>query len=420
MSFEPWINWQFHKAPRWIDPRASFVRASVARAPNRLGVLSAVPANVARFQFNPVTRLCEGLLVEPQRTNLLLRSEELDNAAWTATGLTVAANAATAPDGTTTADNLVVTALNGSLAQAVTITAGRGIGYSFHARANASGFVLLQLSDGTNAVQCWYNLAAGTVGTNTAGAATCVFSQKSIEDLGGGIYRCGLEVVTNTSTVFVATISPAAADNAAPAVGNSCYAWGGQFEADAALTNVTSYIPTAGASATRSADNLILPVTTAQVPLDRGTMVFEFTQRLIPPVNGGQSVVLGGIGNASGFTDFLYVSRSGATSVGATYSSTNNPGTPTIPNKTIAFVPGQIYRVGVSWSANRVAITVDGAAITAGSANIVPMTQVGRIAVGCAPWSASSASTLSNVVHRAFQYAPHTVTDAVLQQLTAP
>ena len=48
-----------------------------------------MPANTARYRFHPVTGLSEGLLVEAQRTNLLLRSEEFENAVWTATNLTV-------------------------------------------------------------------------------------------------------------------------------------------------------------------------------------------------------------------------------------------------------------------------------------------------------------------------------------------
>ena len=65
------------------------------------------------------------------------------------------------------------------------------------------------------------------------------------------------------------------------------------------------------------------------------------------------------------------------------------------------------------------AICIDGGTINATTANVVPLLAVARIAVGCAPWSTSSAGTLSNTVHRAFVYAPICVTDAALQQLTA-
>ncbi len=152
MSFEPRINWQFHKTPRWLDPRAAFTRASLGRTDNRIGLVSAVPANVGRWRFNPATRLCEGLLCEPQRTNLILWSEDFTNPAWTASNLTPTSNTTIAPDGTTTADTLAVTGAGGKVSQAIAITAGRGIAYGPYLKANATSWAILTLSDGTNSV----------------------------------------------------------------------------------------------------------------------------------------------------------------------------------------------------------------------------------------------------------------------------
>jgi hypothetical protein len=414
MSIEPWINWQFHKAPGLIDPRASFSRASTARTVGRTGALITKPANAARFRFNPVTGLSEGLLVEQQRTNLLLRSEELNNAAWTATGATVTANSTAAPDGATTADTVAATAPGGNVAQAVTITAGRGIALSVFFRANATAWAWMQITDGTNAVECWFNLADGVVGANTAGAATNVFSQKTIEKMGGGWFRCALETTTVTSTGFTARFGPAAADSAAPASGNSLFAWGTQLEADSALNSLTSYISTTSGTGTRNADNLLLPVTSAEVPLDRGTMVFEWLQRPRPPSNGGQGLVLGGIGAT--FDNTIYPWRTGSTSLTISYRAggVDAPGV----TRTCAFAPGTIYRAGVAWAPGRLAFCLDGGVVTTGTAGITPFGSVARIGVGGGPWTAVASG--SGVVHRAFIYAPHTVSDAVLQQLTAP
>lgn len=54
------------------------------------------------------TRVASNGLIEKVRTNLVPYSQEFDNAAWTKTGLTISANAAVAPDGTTTADKSVI------------------------------------------------------------------------------------------------------------------------------------------------------------------------------------------------------------------------------------------------------------------------------------------------------------------------
>ena len=229
-------------------------------------------------------------------------------------------------------------------------------------------------------------------------------------------YLCALEVTSSVSTTIAATIAPTAADSTASATGNSLFAWGAQLEAESSLTNLSSYIPTTSATVTRSADNLILPVTSSQVALDRGTMIFEFVPRPVPLVIGGATVVLGGIGDT--FSNTIYISRQGNTSLGVTYIPSG--GASSTVSRTCAFTPGTTYRFGVAWQPGRYAICIDGGAIAAGQSNIVPLASIARIAVGCAPWSTSSPNTLSNAVHRAFIYAPICVPDAALQQLTAP
>ena len=49
---------------------------------------------------------CPSLLLEGTSTNLQIRSEEFDNAAWTKTFITVTANDTISPDGTESADKL--------------------------------------------------------------------------------------------------------------------------------------------------------------------------------------------------------------------------------------------------------------------------------------------------------------------------
>ena len=68
-----------------------------------------LPGNHAT-QSNAAQRPTYGVVPATGRRNLLTFSEQFDNAAWPKLSATVSANAATAPDGTTTADNLVETA----------------------------------------------------------------------------------------------------------------------------------------------------------------------------------------------------------------------------------------------------------------------------------------------------------------------
>ena len=58
-----------------LDSRVTFTRSgNTATVTNSSGVIALVNANLPRFDFNPTTLVCNGLLIEEARTNLLLNS----------------------------------------------------------------------------------------------------------------------------------------------------------------------------------------------------------------------------------------------------------------------------------------------------------------------------------------------------------
>jgi hypothetical protein len=58
-----------------LDPRVTFTRSdNTATVINSAGTIVSVNADTPRFNFNPSTLVCNGLLIEQQRTNLLLNS----------------------------------------------------------------------------------------------------------------------------------------------------------------------------------------------------------------------------------------------------------------------------------------------------------------------------------------------------------
>lgn len=96
-----------------IDSRVTFTRGSSAYRVNASGVLASMGNNVARFDYNPTTLAQRGLLIEESRTNLALRSEELDNAAWVRTGLaSVTVDTIAAPNAAVTAEKLIEDSAN--------------------------------------------------------------------------------------------------------------------------------------------------------------------------------------------------------------------------------------------------------------------------------------------------------------------
>jgi len=52
-----------------VDPRITFIRASSATYFNQAGVMTTASTNVPRIDFNPVTGVCNGFLIEESRTN---------------------------------------------------------------------------------------------------------------------------------------------------------------------------------------------------------------------------------------------------------------------------------------------------------------------------------------------------------------
>jgi hypothetical protein len=413
MSIEPGYSFNFARGGEFLDPRISFLRASTAMRGNRQGLLESVVANAPRFHFNPLTKVCEGLLVEGQRTNFLLRSQEFDNASWTKTTLTVTANSTTAPDGTTTAETLAVTGASGRVAQAVTITAGRGIALSVYAKANATSWLWVEVTDGTNAVACWFNLSAGTAGTNTAGAASNIFSQKLVEVLPNGWVRCMLETTTAGSTAFTASISAASADNTAPANTNSVFAWGAQLEAEqAGFTSASSYIPTTSATVTRSADAPYVTLDARLYNPTEGTIVADAILRPFPPQATGQSLMLGGLGDT--FANTIYCSRSGAAALTATFISASasiNIG------RVQTLTQGMNLKIAMAWANNDNSFTSNGGAPS--NSSLALIASAVRLGIGVSPFTTSPGATALFGCMRSFQYVPDRLVAADLQTLTA-
>jgi hypothetical protein len=411
MSTEPSINWNFARAPLDIDARATFARASVGRGIDRLGRLEARPANGGRWRFNPATRLCEGLLIESQRTNLALRSEEFDNASWTKTDITVTADSVAAPDGTTTADTLAATAVDANAAQAVTITAGRGVAFAVWLRAGATSFAALKLSAGGNTVECWFNLSTGATATNTAGASSLLYSSKDIIDHGGGWYRCILMVLTSAVTTITASISPAAADNTAAADTDSVYAWGAQIEAAATSTNPTSYIPTTTATVTRSADYLTIPTDGRWYSSSAGTLYWEGVMQTLSPVGNAEIVNL--LDLSADADNEIRVTRTSNAVLTATITAA---GVATALAQSATLTAGARVRAAVAWANNDIAFTVNGAAPSTSTSAALPSAAT-TLAVGNRGYSVASSLGAFAAV-RAIQYYPRRLSGADLITLT--
>jgi hypothetical protein len=225
---------------------------------NYIPTLLTAADNVARFDHNPTTGESLGLLIEEQRTNLVLRAEEFDNASWAKLRATVNSNVTVAPDGTISADALLDTAVSGTHVAIQTITkAASAIIYaaSVYLKAGVRTLGELRVSDQAgNGARVTFNLTAGTLGTPVSFGTGFTAGTSTIVSVGNGWYRVVLVATSNSATTLghEVYIANASANISYAGDGNGIYIWGAQLEAGAFPT---SYIPTVASQVTRSADS---------------------------------------------------------------------------------------------------------------------------------------------------------------------
>ena len=239
-----------------LDPRITFTRASTATFVGSNGLIQTAAIDTPRFDYNPTTLAPKGLLIEEQRTNLLLYSAQFDNAAWTKSNSTVTVDATVSPDGTSNADKIVEAATTSihDVRRNSTASASTAYTQSIFVKAAERTKIQLQMFGNTGGSTVNFDLVAGTV--NVAGAyGGWSSSSGTITSFGNGWYR-----LTNTSTTNVGLTVVTSAFLLADAAGNASYTgngtsgmfyFGAQLEAGAFAT---SYVPTVAAQVTRAVD----------------------------------------------------------------------------------------------------------------------------------------------------------------------
>ena len=229
----------------------TFTRASSGTYTDSAGVIQTAATDVPRFDHNPTTGESLGLLVEEQRTNLPLRSEEFDNASWAKDFTTATADADTAPNGTTTADKVAEDSSNNfhAISQYVSGFASGAIA-TLSIYAKAAGRTRFRIQTDASA---GFGTADFNLSTGTATAGTGVVSNGSIINVGDGWYRCSARCTTSGAGAIGLKVILAQSTYGTAYTGDGTsgiYFWGAQLEAGAFPT---SYIPTTTAAVTRSA-----------------------------------------------------------------------------------------------------------------------------------------------------------------------
>ena len=204
-----------------LDPRITFSRGSNATLVDSTGKITYAPAN------------------------LVLRSEEFDNASWAKTNSTVTANAAVAPDGTSTADKLVENTANGihSAVQTVTVVSGTTYAFSAYVKAAERDFALIQSNFGNN-VYGTVNLSTGA--TNLIGGTGAL----NAVSVGDGWWRVSLTAASSNPSgafnIYTATNSTTFSYTGDGTSG--IFIWGAQLEPVTYQTTPSTYNATTSAA----------------------------------------------------------------------------------------------------------------------------------------------------------------------------
>jgi len=211
-----------------LDSRVTFTRSGdTATVVNSSGFIAPINADLPRFDYDPTTLVCKGLLIEDTRTNIALTSNDFTSVSWSNTSVSVTANAAVSPDGTSNASLLTATAADCALIQTVAVTTATAYSFSIYLRAATT----------TN-----ISLFVDTSGLNTFVSlpitVTTAWQRFSLPFTTTGVL-CKIYVGGGSSFS-----SPEAV-----------FAYGAQLEAGAFPT---SYIPTTATSVTRNADIAIM------------------------------------------------------------------------------------------------------------------------------------------------------------------
>jgi len=317
------------------DSRITYSGGANGTRVNSSGVI--VAATTPRFDYDPVTLAARGLLVEEARTNLMLRSQEFDNAAWPRFGTTsITANAVTSPDGTTNADLLTMTSAGSGTFQAATGAASTAYTGTIYLRAAAPVTVNLILT--TNladpvTVACSVTTAwqRFTVNKTTSPGTTQIALQ--ISDTGSG--------------------------------GTSVYLWGAQTEVGAFAT---SYIPTTTAAVTRTADSVVMTGTNFLSWYNQSEGTFVVSGDLAFPASGGSQFLARASDNS--YNNSVAANCS-STGFGATNTAAGGvfDGNASVTN---IFVANTVFKMASSYAANSLACCVNGQTVATDATATIP------------------------------------------------
>jgi hypothetical protein len=349
-------------------------------------------ANLPRLDYSGGAT-CPKLLLEPQRTNVLQYSEQLNNVAWSKLNVTVSANQAAAPDGTTSAD-LVYPTTSGTdrlIEKVVAATSGQIWTSSFFVKASGFDWVLIF---SPNLGACWFNASTGVFGTVAGSVTARVLGQVN------GFWRVSFTgTLAAANTYFYAGLADANGTTTATVNGtNGLLFFGCQLEEGA---YATSYIPTIAAT-TRGADSCSKTGISSLLGQTEGTI---FLEAKITALSQQLAIITSAAGNEVNRLQ-LYVDATGKIGLYRGDASVSILSAST-------FAIGSTLKIAAVYKLNDYALYVNGVLVGTDTSATIPPTPSVLYLSQYVDGTASAASIAQSIIF------PTRLSNASLAELTA-
>jgi len=245
-----------------LDSRLTFTRSSTATYIDSSGYVASASIDSPRFDHDPSTLAPKGLLIEGQATNLLQRSEAVDQSPWFVAGTVVRATF-TGGNGPNGVNN------SGSKLSATNISASSSLYYngvsltaqtytmSVFAKADGADWIWINVQSGGTIHGAFFDLSGNGALGNTTG--TVVSGSNIITKYPNGWFRIQF-TFTGTAATWFPVLLPCTSNGTGYAsiagqAPNGVLVYGAQLETG---SGASSYIPTGASTATRALDSCVM------------------------------------------------------------------------------------------------------------------------------------------------------------------
>ena len=426
----PTLNLDFANSQK-LDPRITFTRGSIGTFVNKNGLIETAQANIPRFDFDPITGECKGLLIEEQRSNYFWGTQTGFGGSVT-DGTTTGANGVTAKKFVPNLGSASFPSLSNYTSYSFSAVSGGTVDVSFSGYFASVGNglyvpdIIVEISTGAVSnfiyAELLPDLTNGTVWSKAlnTGVGFSELIAPQITLMPFGMYKVTWSIRYTQGATIRDTIrfyiqcrrknSPSGATGTYYADGVNGFQYSCvQYEIGAFPT---SYIPTTASTVTRNPDTTSITGTnfSSWYNQTEGTFFFDGSLAFSSNVGG----VPFGVSNGFNFPNSIYYSKA-TTSLAITFSVVNS-------NVSQSSVSGggnmtsSNFKIASSVAPRNIYTSLYGGIIKH-SISSASIPTADRLTLGRAPWNSGATNVIIGCIRR-FVYYPKALSPSELQYLT--